>query len=57
MREITEMGKCANKASRVCALLNETKKNEVLLAAADRLGQKIYLLRMPWMFFLPEKRV
>ena len=39
MREITEMGKCANKASRVCALLNETKKNEVLLAAADRLEQ------------------
>lgn len=39
MRGITEMGKCANIASRVCALLNETKKNEVLLAAAERLEQ------------------
>ncbi len=37
MRDIIEMGRCAKAASRVCALLNETKKNEVLLAAAKLL--------------------
>ena len=39
MKEITEMGKCAREASRMCALLNETKKNEVLFMAAEQLEQ------------------
>lgn len=37
MKDIIEIGKCARAASRICGLLNETKKNEVLLAAADLL--------------------
>lgn len=34
MKDLITMGKCAKAASRACALLNETKKNEVLQKAA-----------------------
>lgn len=44
MREITEMGRCAREASRVCALLSGAKKNEVLLAAAEQLEQNSELI-------------
>jgi len=44
MREITEMGKCAREASRVCALLDGAKKNEALLAAAEELEQNTELI-------------
>lgn len=44
IREITEMGKCAREASRVCALLDGAKKNEVLLSAAEQLEQNCELI-------------